>query len=166
MEELWTMSRKEWERAGVMTRLEERRLSQEAAAEALGVSVRQVRRLLRAYEVQGAAGVASKRRGKPSNRKFADDLQERVVGLVRAHYYCFDRARVFVSGFSTGAWETHMLGSSGALPRAHPASKRCEPQRSWLPRMRPERPNRRRIVRCSRCLLALRDHSRGPGATV
>jgi hypothetical protein len=55
MGELLTMSNKELDRAGVMLRLVERRLSQEAAAETLGVCVRQVRRLLRAYEAKGAA---------------------------------------------------------------------------------------------------------------
>ena len=40
MEELLTMSNKELDRAGVMSRLVERRLSQEAAAETLGVGIR------------------------------------------------------------------------------------------------------------------------------
>ena len=89
MEELLTMSNKELDRAGVMSRLVERRLSQVAAAETLGVGIRQVRRLLRAYEAKGAASLVSKRRGKPSNRRFADGHQERVVSLVRAHYADF-----------------------------------------------------------------------------
>jgi hypothetical protein len=89
MEELWTMSRKELDRVAVMARLVECRLSQESAAEMLSVTVRQVRRLLRAYEAQGAAGLVSKRRGKPSNRKFAPGLRERVLGLVRDLYADF-----------------------------------------------------------------------------
>ena len=89
MEELWTMSAKEWDRAKVMARLAERRLSQQAAAKMLAISVRQVRRLQRAYEAQGAAALASKRRGRPSNRRLSSGLRERVVALVRQHYSDF-----------------------------------------------------------------------------
>jgi transposase len=62
MEELRTMSTKELDRAGVMARLVERTLSQRAAAEILQMTVRQVRRLQRAYEAEGAFALASKRR--------------------------------------------------------------------------------------------------------
>jgi transposase len=89
MEELWTMSGKELDRVAVMARVVERSLSQAGAAEMLSLTVRQVRRLLRAYEAQGSAGLISKRRGKPSNRKFAPDLRERVLGLVRERYRDF-----------------------------------------------------------------------------
>src|SRR5689334_3578944 len=89
MEELWTMSKKELDRAGVLARVVARRLSQERAATLLGVSARQVRRLLRAYQAQGAPGLVSKRRGKPSNRRFAEGFKERVLGLVRERYADF-----------------------------------------------------------------------------
>ncbi len=89
MEELWTMSKKELDRAGVLARVVERRLSQEKAATQLGISVRQVRRLLRAYQAKGAPGLASKRRGRPSNRRFVDGFKERALGLVRERYADF-----------------------------------------------------------------------------
>ena len=83
------MSKKELDRAGVLVRVVERRLSQEKAATLLGVSTRQLRRLLRAYQAQGASGLVSKRRGKPSNRRFAHGFKERVLGLVRKRYADF-----------------------------------------------------------------------------
>jgi DNA-binding Lrp family transcriptional regulator len=58
------MSNKELDRASVMARLQEGSLSQRAAAEALGITERQVRCLLRGYEAYGAAALISKRRGK------------------------------------------------------------------------------------------------------
>ena len=58
MEELWTMSTKELDRALVMARLVERSLSQQAAADMLQMTVRQVRRLLRAFEAQGAGALS------------------------------------------------------------------------------------------------------------
>jgi transposase len=89
MEELWTMSTKELDRALVMARLIERSLSQQAAANMLQVTVRQVRRLLRAFEAQGVSALASKRRGKPSNRRLASSLRQHVIELVRARYADF-----------------------------------------------------------------------------
>jgi transposase len=62
------MSNKELDRVTVMARLTEGSLSQRAAAAALGITERQVRRLQRGYEALGASALISKRRGKPSNR--------------------------------------------------------------------------------------------------
>ena len=89
MEELWTMSTKELDRAAVMARLVEGSLTQRAAAEALAVSVRQVRRLLRGYEAQGAGALASKRRGRPSNRRLPTSLRDDALALVRERYADF-----------------------------------------------------------------------------
>ncbi|MBK8169033.1 MAG: helix-turn-helix domain-containing protein [Sandaracinaceae bacterium] len=83
------MSTKELDRAAVMARLSEHSLSQRAAAEMLQLTVRQVRRLQRAYAVQGAAALASKRRGRPSNRKLAADVRARVLALVKERYADF-----------------------------------------------------------------------------
>ncbi|MBK8172531.1 MAG: helix-turn-helix domain-containing protein [Sandaracinaceae bacterium] len=55
----------------------------------LQLTVRQVRRLQRAYAVQGAAALASKRRGRPSNRKLAADVRARVLALVKERYADF-----------------------------------------------------------------------------
>jgi transposase len=41
------------------------------AAERLGLSVRQVERLYRAYEAGGAAALVSKKRGQPSARRLS-----------------------------------------------------------------------------------------------
>jgi DNA-binding Lrp family transcriptional regulator len=89
LEELWTMSNKELDRATVMARLAEGSLSQRAAAKALGITERQVRRLLRGYEAQGAVALISKRRGKPSNRRLASGLREYAMVVVGERYADF-----------------------------------------------------------------------------
>ena len=89
MEELVTMSSKELDRMLVLDRVLARTLSQRTAAEMLAVSDRQVRRLLRAYATSGAVALASKRRGKPSNRKLPDDLRASAVERVRERYADF-----------------------------------------------------------------------------
>jgi transposase len=72
-----------------MARLAEGSLSQRAAAEALGITERQVRRLLRGYEAQGAVALISKRRGKPSNRRLASGLREYAMARVGERYADF-----------------------------------------------------------------------------
>ena len=63
------MSNKEITRLEVMQRLKDKRLTQKEAARMLGFSVRQIKRLYRAYKAQGAKGLISARRGKASNNR-------------------------------------------------------------------------------------------------
>ncbi len=77
MDELLTMSKKELNRLEVMQRIKEKRLTQKEAARMLGLSVRQVKRLYSAYRQQGAVGLVSKRRGKPSNNRLDVQVEQR-----------------------------------------------------------------------------------------
>ena len=63
---------KEADRAAVMLAVLEKRLKQREAAARLGLSARQVKRLAKRYRERGAAGMASGRRGAPSNRAFGE----------------------------------------------------------------------------------------------
>ncbi len=83
------MSAKELNRLEVLGRVIERRLTQRQAAEQLGLSERQVRRLCRALGQQGAAGLVSRKRGRPSNRKLPAAAREHALGLVRGRYADF-----------------------------------------------------------------------------
>ena len=64
-------------------------MAQQQAATLPDLTARQVRRLCRAFERSGAAGLVSKKRGRPSNRKLSPELQARVVGIIRDHYADF-----------------------------------------------------------------------------
>jgi hypothetical protein len=88
-QELVTMSAKEVDRLEVIRRVLERRLTRVRAGRLLGITARQVRRLCDAYERDGAAGLVSKRRGQPSNRRLSKDVQHRAVALVRNLYSDF-----------------------------------------------------------------------------
>ena len=59
------------------------------AAELLRISVRQVKRLCRLFKDNGLAGLASRQRGQPSNRKLAVETKAKVVALVREQYSDF-----------------------------------------------------------------------------
>jgi transposase len=88
-EGLVTMSGKEIDRLAIVGRVVERRLSQKAAARMMGLSTRQVRRMCRAFERHGAAGLASKRRGRPSNHRIGYEIQSLAIALVRERYADF-----------------------------------------------------------------------------
>ena len=83
------MTVKEADRAAVMRAVVEKRLKQREAAERLGRSVRQVKRLAKRYRERGAAGMASGRRGRPSNRAFGEALRREALRLVRERYADF-----------------------------------------------------------------------------
>ncbi len=84
-----TMSAKELDRLEIISRVTERRMTQRKAAERLGLSLRQAKRLCRAFRTNGAAGLVSRKRGRPSNRKLAEALRERALDLVRGRYTDF-----------------------------------------------------------------------------
>ncbi len=83
------MSYEELDRLSVIERVIEKRLSQCEAARMLGLTSRQVRRLRRAYERDGPEGLASKHRGRPSNRRLASELRQEALATVRSRYADF-----------------------------------------------------------------------------
>lgn len=86
MEGVLAMSGKERERLRVIEAVREKRLRQGEAARRLGLSVRQVKRLVAAHRQAGAAGLVSKRRGRASNRRIGPAEREAVLACVRARY--------------------------------------------------------------------------------
>jgi transposase len=83
------MSGKEVSKLEVMQRLKRKSLSQREAAEMLDVSVRQVKRMLKAYREKGAAGLVSQRRGRVSNHRLGDETLERALDLLGSKYRGF-----------------------------------------------------------------------------
>jgi len=64
-------------------------LKQHAVATRLGLTTRQVRRLVRQYEQQGPLGLISKLRNRPSNRRLKSDVAEHAFGILRSTYADF-----------------------------------------------------------------------------
>ncbi len=84
-----TLSYEELDRVSVIERVIEKRLTQFEAARMLSLTSRQVRRLRRAYERDGPVGLASKHRGRPSNRLLSSGLRREALALVRSQYEDF-----------------------------------------------------------------------------
>ena len=89
MSELLTMNPTEIRRLEIVQRLQAKTISQREAAEALGRSERQVRRLLRRFERRGTPGLISVRRGKPAANRLSVALRTRAIELVRERYADF-----------------------------------------------------------------------------
>ncbi|TCU10400.1 winged helix-turn helix protein [Rhizobium laguerreae] len=84
-----TMSQKELHRLEVIQKIRDQRLSVVQAAELLGLSRSQMHRLLQAYDHSGAAGLVSKKRSRPSNRRHSEDFRNAALDLIRERYLDF-----------------------------------------------------------------------------
>ena len=83
------MSEKEIERIKIMVMVEEKRITQKEAAQQMGISERQTRRVLRKYRKEGEEGLISKRRGKASNNQMKRDKKREILGLLQTKYEGF-----------------------------------------------------------------------------
>ena len=83
------MSDRELTRLRVMIDLADGRLTVDAAAALVGLGRRQIYRLCRAFSAGGPAGLVSRKRGCPSNRKHGETFRNTVPRLVREHYIDF-----------------------------------------------------------------------------
>lgn len=89
MDRVYKMSDKEVKRTEMMSQLAEKQMTQRIAAERLGISVRQVKRLWSKYQKQGAEGLINKSRGKPSHNQLDEEIKKKVVELVLERYRDF-----------------------------------------------------------------------------
>ncbi|KKC23815.1 ISNCY family transposase [Sphingomonas sp. SRS2] len=83
------MSHRELSRYDTLLRVTRRELRVEDAATLLGLTRRQVGRLLTRLRADGPEGLISRKRGRPSNRRHSDAFRERALALVREHYHDF-----------------------------------------------------------------------------
>lgn len=83
------MSKKEVERISVLDNLLQKRIKQIHAAKQLGISDRQVRRILKEYTRCGAKGLIHKSRGREGNRAIPHEVQEEIVRLIKKYYIDF-----------------------------------------------------------------------------
>jgi hypothetical protein len=86
---LVTMSKQEFSRVAVLQDLQAGRVGVDEAAALLGVTRRQVFRLQKAFLADGPAGLASRRRGRPGNRRTPDPIRRQVISIIRERYADF-----------------------------------------------------------------------------
>jgi len=128
VERYLTMSANELSRLEVMQRLEEKRLKQKEAAGMLGLTVRQIKRLVSKYRKHGAGGLISQRRGKPSNNQLKAAEKQKGLDLLKGKYKDFDptlahEKLVEVEGLKIGKESIRQMMIGEGLWKARKARK-------------------------------------------
>ena len=83
------MSERELNRIEVLSQVIQGRMKAVTAANVLGLSRRQVHRLLKDFQTDGAAAIRHKARGRRSNNRIDPAVREFAVTLVRETYIDF-----------------------------------------------------------------------------
>ena len=86
---IFSLSIHELKRLQIIQQAMDKQITQKMAASILGVSHRQIKRLVRAVRKSGAQGVVNKSRGHPSNRRIADEIKDKILALCREKYHDF-----------------------------------------------------------------------------
>ncbi len=87
-----TMSRRESKRLHVIHQALDRKVSQVAAAAVLGLSDRQLRRLIKRVRTEGDDGICHRSRGRASNNRILKKIKERALKLFKREYADFNLA--------------------------------------------------------------------------
>lgn len=131
------MSKQELNRAQVLRALDEGQIKQKQASEQLGVSVRQVKRLLQAYRRGGAPALLSKKRGQPSHHQLDPSIKQQALAwlttryvdfgptlahekLTEVHHLQIGRETVRTLQMQAGLWQPHRR----RRPVVHPLRER------------------------------------------
>jgi hypothetical protein len=80
---------REWDRLKVIEAVVESGLKPGRAAERLGLTVRQIERLVMRYRADGARGLVSGKRARTSNHRLPDGVAQRALALIRERYADF-----------------------------------------------------------------------------
>lgn len=84
-----TMTIRELDRLKVIQAVIDGTLKPGRAAARLGLTDRQVRRLVNRVRTEGPPGIVSKKRGKPSNHRLSPDVADIALKLIRSRYSDF-----------------------------------------------------------------------------
>ena len=84
-----TMSMREVDRVKTVQAVIDRMLPPGGAAQRLGLSRRQLERLVLRYRARGATGLVSAKRGRPSNHQLTPGVADRALSVIRDRYADF-----------------------------------------------------------------------------
>ena len=129
--------------SSLLERTEARELTQEAAAEMLGMSVRTFQRWASRYEAEGDAGLADRRMGRPAPKRAPAEELERMWGLYRDTYADFtvkhfheqmQKRHDYVLGYTVTKLALHAAGLVVKAPKrsAHRKKRPRRPLRGML----------------------------------
>jgi transposase len=122
------LSQEELDRAAILQECIAGRLKNGKAAKQLGLSVRQVKRLKRIVQNEGAKGLASKQRGRPSHHQLPEQTEAQARELLQTRYADFGptlahEKLVEVQHLSLSRETVRQLMIQAGLWKAHRARK-------------------------------------------
>lgn len=136
MRETLTLNQEEQRRLLVLNEVNAGRLTTSKAAEALGLSVRQVRRILAAYRKEGAEAIAHGNRGKTPANALSEEVRERILSLARTKYAGFNHLhtaeKLREEGIGAGVSTVRRIVADSGLPtprKRRPAKHRSRRER-------------------------------------
>jgi hypothetical protein len=88
-EDMITMSQKESNRLHIIRQAIDKSITQDRAADILGLTDRQVRRIIKSVRREGAAGICHRSRGQRAHNRIADKIKDRATTLCRDKYVEF-----------------------------------------------------------------------------
>jgi len=108
------MSMRELKRLKLVQEAIGKQVTQKTAAELMGISERQVRRLVKAVRKEGERGLVHRSRGKPSNNRISEELRAKAISAYKGSYMGFgptlaseklrERERITVSEETMRKW--------------------------------------------------------------
>jgi transposase len=88
-EDTITMAQHELRRLHVIRKAIDQVITQKHASEVIGISLRQVQRMVARVKIEGDKGIIHKSRGQPSNRSIPDATRRKALTLFKATYHDF-----------------------------------------------------------------------------
>lgn len=131
-----TMSRREATRLHILHQAIEKRMTQGEAADLVGLSDRQVRRLVKRLRAEGEAGICHRARGKASNHRIPKRVKARALTLFQAQYRDFNLAHATeklgeVHGITLHAETLRLWLNAAGIPYKQ---RRARKHRQWRER--------------------------------
>src|SRR5258708_30223775 len=114
------MTQADRDRLVTLKKAKKKLITQGEAAEELGVSTRQVKRLLKALKKRGDKAIIHGLRGKPSNRRVPEATEKEAVKILSAEVYEGVGATFAAGDLSK------LHGIKGSNETLRPAVDRCE----------------------------------------
>lgn len=136
MEGILTMKEKEVDRLKIISQIGNSGLTVQEASEMLGISQRQLYRILRKIKVEGSKGIMHKLRGRESNRGYGKKNREKVIEIYRKQYRDYGPTL-----FSEELLKSHQIAVN------HETLRRWMREKGITTSIRKKRPHRRRRER-------------------
>src|SRR3990172_6221587 len=135
MNERVKFSMNEIKRYHVLQQVEDKKMTGSEASKHLGLSLRQVRRLLAKYREQGAPGLVHGNRGLQANNRVAEDVRVKIQALAEEEYKDYND-----SHFTEELAEEHgLVVSRSTVRRIRRAMGQKSPRKHRSPRHRSRR---------------------------